>query len=156
MENNVRRNHENEIIIEAKIENLDAVKDFITGELESSDCPMKLQTQLAIVVEEIFVNIAYYAYSQDTSASELRSEEPPSAVGNVAIRIDIGEEIIIEFEDCGTPYNPLEKDDPDITLDANNREIGGLGIFLVKKMTDGIKYRYEDNKNILMIKKKVA
>lgn len=145
-----------EFIVEAKIENLDTVKDFIAEELEAFDCSMKLQTQLALVVEEIFVNIAYYAYSKDTRASNLQREQPSAKGGNVAIRIAVGDEVIIEFEDCGKPYNPLEKDDPDITLDAEKREIGGLGILLVKNMTDAIKYRYEDNKNILMIKKKVA
>ncbi|MCL1976484.1 MAG: ATP-binding protein [Firmicutes bacterium] len=145
-----------EFVTTAKIENLDAVKDFITGELAACNCTAKLQTQLALVVEEIFVNIVYYAYSEDTWASSLPREQPSTAAGNVAIRIAVGDEVIIEFEDCGKPYNPLEKDDPDITLDAEKREVGGLGILLVKSIADAIKYRYEDNKNILLIKKKVA
>ena len=145
-----------EFVIEAKIENLDTVKDFIAVELETFDCPLKLQTQLALVVEEIFVNIAYYAYSHDIVASHPLRERSPAKVGKVAIRIGIDDEVTIEFEDCGKPYNPLEKEDPDITRDAESREIGGLGILLVKKMTDAVKYRYEDNKNILIIKKKVA
>jgi len=145
-----------EFVIEAKVENLDAVKDFVAGELETFDCPAKMQKQLDLVVEEIFVNIAYYAYSDSIGMSNSQRERPPTMVGKVTIRIGVGDEVTIEFEDCGKPYNPLEKDDPDITLDAENREIGGLGVFLVKKMTDTVKYRYEDNKNILIVKKKVA
>jgi len=145
-----------EFVIEAKIENLDTVKDFIAVELATFDCPLKLQTQLALVVEEIFVNIAYYAYSHDIGVSYSQRDRPQAMVGKVTIRIGIDDEVTIEFEDCGKPYNPLEKEDPDIAFDAESREIGGLGIFLVKKMADAVKYRYEDNKNILIIKKKVA
>ena len=128
-----------ELAIEAKIENLDAVLDFVGAELEAADCPMKAQTQIAIVVEEIFVNIAHYAYGSET--------------GGAVIRVAAGDEVAIEFEDKGKPYNPLEKDDPDITLAAEEREIGGLGVFMVKKMMDTVEYRREDDKNILTIKK---
>lgn len=128
-----------ELDIEAKTENLDAVLDFVAAELEEADCPMKLQTQIAIAVEEIFVNIAHYAYDP--------------AVGGAVIRVAVGEDVTIEFEDCGKPYNPLEKGDPDITTDAEEREIGGLGIYMVKNMMDAMEYRHENNKNILVIKK---
>ena len=144
-----------ELVINARIDNLGFVQDFIAGELEACACPVKLQMQLALVAEEIFVNIANYAYNQDTVMSSLPNSG--TEAGNVAIRIAAGDEVIvIEFEDSGKPFNPLEKDDPDLTSDAEEREIGGLGIFMVKNMTDAIKYRYEGNKNILMIKKKVA
>lgn len=128
-----------ELMIDAKVENLDTVLDFIAAELEAADCPMKQQTQVAIATEEIFVNIAHYAYNP--------------AVGGVAIRVTVGDEIIIEFEDQGKPYDPLEKDDPDITTDAEEREIGGLGIYMVKSMMDAVEYRYEAGKNILVVKK---
>lgn len=128
-----------EFLIEAQIENLDTVLDFVNLELEAINCPMKLQNQLAIAMEEIFVNIAHYAYNQQT--------------GHVVIRITVGSEIIIEFEDSGTPYNPLEKIDPDITLSLEERKIGGLGIFMVKKMMDVVEYRHEGEKNILTIRK---
>lgn len=130
-----------ELIIEAKTENLNAVLDFVANELEAADCPMKLQTQIAIAVEEIYVNIAHYAYNP--------------TVGGAVIRITVGDEIIIEFEDQGKPYNPLIKDDPDITARAEEREIGGLGIYMVKNMMDTVEYRHEDNRNILLIKKTV-
>ncbi|MCL2254418.1 MAG: ATP-binding protein [Lachnospiraceae bacterium] len=131
-----------ELLIDAKIDNLDAVLGFIGAELEAADCTLKLQTQIAITVEEIFVNIAHYAYSPE--------------VGGATIRISVGDEIIIEFEDKGKPYNPLEKDDPDVTLGADEREIGGLGVFMVKKFMDTAKYRHEGNKNILTVKKSLT
>jgi len=126
-----------EMLIDAEVENLDAVLEFIAEELEA--VPMKLQTQIAIAVEEVFVNIAHYAY-------------PPEG-GEAIIRITVGDEIVIEFEDKGIPYNPLEKPDPDTTLNTEDREIGGLGIFMVKKIMDAVEYRREDDKNLLIIRK---
>jgi len=130
-----------ELIIEAKAENLNKVLDFVTAELEAADCSIKLQTQIAIAVEEIFINIASYAYN--------------SEVGGAYIRLSVKDDIIIEFEDRGTPYNPLEKADPDITKNAEERKIGGLGVYMVKNMMDSVEYRHEDNKNILTIKKAI-
>jgi len=138
----------------AKMENLDAVQDFISDELEASDCTITLQTQISLIVEEVFVNIANYAYSQDSRSTNSLREQYSAEVGYVTIRIAVGDEVFIEFEDNGKPFNPLEIDDPDITLDLNKRKLGGLGIYLVKNMTDAIKYKYKDNKNILSIKKK--
>lgn len=131
----------NELLIEAKLENLDAVLDFINEKLETADCPLKMQTQISIAIEEIFVNIANYAYNPE--------------VGGAVIRVSVGDEVVIEFEDNGKPYNPLEKSDPDITKSAEEREIGGLGIFMVKKIMDAVDYKRVGNKNILTIKKKL-
>ncbi|MFP3040558.1 ATP-binding protein [Treponema primitia] len=128
-----------ELKIEAKTENLDAVLDFINAELDRKNCSMKVQHQIDIAVEEIFVNIAHYAYNP--------------IIGDAIIRIAVSGEISIEFEDAGKPYNPLEKDDPDITASAEEREVGGLGIFIAKKIMDTLEYRHEDNKNIFVIKK---
>ena len=128
-----------ELFIGAKTENLDAVLDFIGGELEAADCSMKMQSQIAIAAEEIFVNIAHYAYKPE--------------VGGALIRVNVGDEVMIEFEDKGKPFNPLDKDDPDVTIGAEEREVGGLGIFMVKNMMDAVEYRHEDGKNILLIKK---
>lgn len=130
-----------ELVVEALTENLDEVLEFVEGELEENDCPMKIIMQMNIAVEEIFVNIAHYAYKPE--------------VGSAVIRISVGDEVAVEFEDQGRPYNPLEKDDPDVTLSAEEREIGGLGIFMVKKSMDDIAYRHENGKNILVIKKLV-
>ena len=134
-----------ELAIVAKTENLDAVLDFVSEQLETADCPMKSQTQIAIAVEEIFVNIAHYAYEP--------ADDRPPEVGGTLIRITVGDEVVIEFEDEGKPYNPLEKDDPDITTGTEEREIGGLGIFMVKNIMDAVEYRREEGKNVLLIKK---
>jgi anti-sigma regulatory factor (Ser/Thr protein kinase) len=128
-----------ELFIDAKIENLDAVIDFVAGELETEDCPIKLQTQVSIAVEEIFVNIAHYAYAPEG--------------GKVVIRIAAHDEIIIKFEDNGKPYNPLEKIDPDVNAVTEEREIGGLGVFMVKQIMDSVEYEYKNGKNILTIVK---
>ncbi len=127
-----------EINLEAKVENLDKVMAFIDAELEAADCSMKKQMQIDVAVEEIFVNIASYAYGD--------------ATGNATISIDISDnKASITFADEGIEYDPLKKEDPDVTLSAEERQIGGLGIFIVKKSMDEVKYRYEDGKNILTI-----
>lgn len=131
-----------ELVVDAKTENLDQVLDFVNLELEAADCPMKTQVQLDITVEEIFVNIAHYAYQ--------------SGVGKAVVRIRIQEEAVeIIFMDQGVPYNPLEKEDPDITLSAEDRQIGGLGIYMVKKSVDAVSYEYKYGQNILRIQKNI-
>lgn len=128
-----------ELITEARIEKLDEVLDFVNESLEECDCSMKLINQINIAVEEIFVNIAHYAYNPE--------------VGAAAIRISVSDQVLIEFEDNGKPYNPLLKIDPDISINAEERDIGGLGIFMVKKIMDSVEYDNKENKNILTIKK---
>lgn len=131
-----------ELTIEAKVENLDEVLAFVDEQLEAHDCSMKIQTQIDIAVEELFVNIAHYAYNPETGPATLRVEiqdEPLS--------------VVITFIDNGIPYDPLAKPDPDITLSAEERQIGGLGIYMVKKSMDNITYEYKDGKNILSIQK---
>jgi len=128
----------NELVTEAKIENMDSVFDFINERLE--DCKPEIQNQIGIVIDEIFSNIVRYAYH-------------PSS-GNVTIRITVDSYITIEFEDRGVAFNPLSADEPDITLPAEEREIGGLGIFMVKKIMDSVEYRREGDKNILTVKKR--
>jgi len=130
----------NELIIEAKLENMDAVQDFISARIE--DCPMKTQNQIRIAVDEIFSNIARYAYSIKT--------------GGATVRIAVDTDITIEFEDNGTAYDPLAKDDPDVSLSADEREIGGLGLFIVKNLMDSVEYRRDGSKNILTIKKRLT
>ena len=128
--------------IDAKLENLPSVTEFVIDALESRDCPMKVTMQMELVIEEIFVNVASYAYKND--------------VGPVTICRSFDEEpraLNLTFADSGTPYNPLEHKDPDTSLGAEEREVGGLGIFLVKKNVDEIFYKYEDGQNILTVKK---
>ena len=130
------------ITVEAKLENLSAVTDFVIGELENRDCPMKVVMQMELVIEELFVNVASYAYKENTGeVTVCRSFDEDKPAVNLI------------FADSGTPYNPLEHKDPDTTLDAEDREIGGLGIFLVKKNVDEISYKYENGQNILTVKK---
>ncbi|HNX33441.1 MAG TPA: ATP-binding protein [Kiritimatiellia bacterium] len=131
-----------EMSLPAKTENLQAVIDFVTAELETSACPLKARMQIELAVEEIFVNIANYAYRPE--------------VGEATVRCAVDKEpleVVIQFLDQGKPYNPLAKKDADTSLPVEEREIGGLGILLVKKSMDSIDYEYKDGKNILTIKK---
>ncbi len=130
------------LTVDATGDNLSAVMDFVDAFLEKNDCPMKVQTQLDLCVEEIFVNIANYAYGDEIGKAEIEIENNNG-------------EISITFKDSGIPYNPLEKEDPDITLSAEERQIGGLGIFLVKKNTDKVTYEYENGFNVFTMKKKI-
>lgn len=129
--------------VDAKIENLDRVNEFIADNI--IDCPVKDAMQIELVVEEIFVNIAHYAYEGEEA-------------GKAWINCEFDEEtriLEIVFEDNGIPFNPLERKDPDVTASAEEREIGGLGIFLTKKLMDEVKYEYKDNCNILTVVKKL-
>ena len=130
------------ITVEATIQNVETVTEFVNTVLEENDCPMKVQMQLDVAIDEIFGNIAYYAYGEGS--------------GNATIQVEIEKNppgIVLTFIDQGTPYNPLENKDPDITLDIEDRQIGGLGIFLVKKTMDDFSYKYVDGQNILTLKK---
>ncbi|MDR2531961.1 MAG: ATP-binding protein [Oscillospiraceae bacterium] len=131
----------NELIIEAKIENIDKVLSFVSEHLD--DCSFGIQNQIEIAVDELFSNIARYAYN-------------PTTGGGAAVRVAVNEAVTIEFEDSGVEYNPLLKEDPDVTLSDDERGIGGLGIFMVKNMMDSVEYRREGHKNILTIKKNLG
>ena len=126
----------------AEKKELDNVIKFINSEIEK-DVDKKTLMKIDVVIEEIFVNIASYAYKKDEK-------------GFVDISIkNENNKIIISFEDMGVPFNPLLKENPDITLSAENREPGGLGIYMMKKMMDNVEYIYKDNKNILVIEKNI-
>ena len=129
------------IELEAKDENLSKAIDFVIGKLEGKSAKAKALQQLEIAIEEIFINIAHYAYIPKD--------------GMVTISADVVNNTIhIAFMDEGKEYNPLERKDPDITEKAENREIGGLGIYLTKKLVDKVSYERKDNKNILRMEKK--
>lgn len=134
----------NEMEVEAVTDNLPEVQAFVDERLEAADCPPKAQMQIALAVEEIFANIASYAYAPDKGKAIVRAEvtEDPVTVS-------------ITFVDHGIPYDPLAKEDPDVTLSAEEREAGGLGIFLTKKVMDDVTYIYKDGQNILTLKKKL-
>ena len=131
-----------ELTVEAKTANIEAVTDFVNEQLEALDCPMKAQMQIDIAIDELFGNIAHYAYNPE--------------IGKATVRVEVIEDplaVTITFIDNGVPYDPLAKADPDTTLSAEEREIGGLGIYMVKKSMDDITYEYKDGQNILAIKK---
>ena len=131
-----------ELKLEAKTENLPQVLEFVDLALERLACMPRTQMQIDIAVEEIFVNIANYAY--------------PNTLGTARILIEAETEpcaVSITFIDSGIPYDPLAKPDPDITLEAEKRSIGGLGIYMVKKSMDEVRYTYHEGQNQLTLRK---
>lgn len=137
-------NQMREMTINATVENIPAVTAFVDENLESLGCPLKAQMQIDIAIDELFGNIANYAYRP--------------GVGPATVRVEVEDEplaVIITFIDHGKPFDPLGVSDPDTTLSAEDRAIGGLGVFLVKKTMDELTYEYKDGKNILRIKKHI-
>ncbi len=133
-----------ELTIDATLENISIVTAFVDEQLEQLDCPLKTKIQMDIAIDELFGNIANYAYNPE--------------VGVATVRVEITENplaVVITFIDNGVPYDPLAKADPDITLSAEERKIGGLGIYMVKKSMDDVFYEYKDGKNILKIRKNI-
>ena len=128
-----------ELTIPATVENIEKVTDFVNEKLEQINCPMKAQMQIDIAIDELFGNIAHYAYNPKTGPATVRVEVTEAPIS-----------VIITFIDCGVPYDPLKKDDPDITLSAEEREI-----FMVKQTMDEITYEYRDGQNILRIRKDI-
>ncbi len=133
-----------ELLLTASDETLYTVLEAITEELDKNGCPEDVRTQILISTEEIFVNIAHYAYGGEA--------------GEAKVTIDINSQskiCTIVFKDKGMPYNPLAKEDPDTTLSADERQIGGLGVFMVKRMMDSVSYRHEDGQNIFTMSKAI-
>ncbi len=136
-----------EITLDATIENIPRVTDWMDEALEKVGCAPRPLMQLHVVLDEVFSNIARYAYKHREGR------------GSVTVRFEYEPETktaAITFTDHGRPYNPLEKEDPDVTLSAEERNIGGLGIFLTKKLMDDISYQHENGANILCIRKKTG
>ena len=128
----------------AKVEALSDVLGFVDQTLEDCGCPMKIQMAICVAIEEVFVNVAHYAYGEGE--------------GDMTLGISFDEQsrhITFRMTDRGTPFDPLKKPDPDITLSAEDREIGGLGIFITKKTMDAVTYAYENGENILTMMKKI-
>ena len=128
----------------AKVEALSDVLGFVDQTLESYECPMKIQTAICVAIEEVFVNVAHYAYGDGEGDMTLGIEFDTES-----------REITFRMTDKGTPFDPLKKPDPDITLSAEEREIGGLGIFITKKTMDTVSYAYENGENVLTMIKKI-
>ena len=128
----------------AKTEVLSDVLGFVDEMLQTYECPMKVQMAVCVAIEEVFVNVAHYAYGEGE--------------GDMTLGIGFDEDsrnITFRMTDKGVPFDPLKKPDPDITLSAEDREIGGLGIFITKKTMDTVEYAYENGENILTMIKKI-
>ena len=133
-----------ELTIEAKIENLEEVLAFVDEQLERLNCPVRQKTHLDVAVEELYVNIAQYAYDPE--------------IGWVKLEIEVNDDplsVSITFIDNGKPYDPLAKKDPDISLSSDERQIGGLGIYMVKKNMEDVRYECKNGSNILTIRKNI-
>lgn len=133
-----------ELTIDATVDNITSVTDFVDEQLDTFGCPLKAKMQIDIAIDELFGNIAHYAYKPD--------------VGPATVRVEVSENplaVIITFIDRGVQYDPLSAEEPDTTLSAEERRIGGLGIYIVKKSMDEITYEYKDGQNILKIKKNI-
>ena len=133
-----------EITVDAPIENMDTVTAFVDDFLDQIACPMKSRIQINIVIDEIFGNICHYAYKD--------------SIGAITVRVESGntpKAVFLTFTDNGIPYNPLETEDPDITSSSEERKIGGLGIYLVKKNMDEMKYEYVNQQNRLWMEKRL-
>ena len=131
-----------EMTTEASIENIAQVTAFVDEQLEELNCPARAQMQIDIAIDELFGNIAQYAYQPGNGPATVRVEvlKEPLAV-------------VITFMDQGIPYDPLKREDPDVTLPIEERKTGGLGVYMVKKTMDDVSYEYRDGKNILKIRK---
>ncbi|MCQ2405302.1 MAG: SpoIIE family protein phosphatase [Clostridia bacterium] len=126
---------------EAKVEDINDVTAFVEAELEKLNCPMKTVIQINVAIDELFSNIVHHGYPDHkgpVTVKVVKKDTPHHAV-------------CVRFEDEGIPYNPLQKEDPDVSLTADERQPGGLGIFMVKKTMDDLKYKYENGKNIMTI-----
>jgi anti-sigma regulatory factor (Ser/Thr protein kinase) len=125
----------------AQVSRWPEVMAFVDELLEENNCPFRAQMQIEISLEEMFVNIAHYAYPDGDGWAE------------VHVRVT-DKDAEITLVDGGIPYNPLDKEDPDVTLSAEDRQVGGLGIFMVKKQMDEVRYEYRDGQNRLTLCKK--
>ncbi len=134
-----------ELTLEANVDNIAVVTDFVNALLEEAGCAMKAQLQIDVAIDELFGNIARYAYA--------------SARGEATVRVELDREarqVSITLIDSGKPFDPLhEIPVPDTTSPLEQRPIGGLGVYLVKKTMDGIRYRHEGGKNMLTIVKRI-
>ena len=133
-----------EIKLTAVKENIPRVTAFVDAELEAMDCPVPAQMQMDIAIDEVFVNISNYAYTPET--------------GDALVTVDYDAEeraVKLEFRDWGKPFDPVSHKDPDVKAPLDERQIGGLGIFLVKKIMDEVSYRREDGQNVLTLRKKI-
>ena len=127
----------------AKLNSIKPATEFLNKILEEAGCSQRDQNRLNIALDELMSNVARYAYA-------------PGTEGDIKLSVDVKEDpkrVVLTLTDNGIPYDPLKKEDPDVTLSAEERDIGGLGIFIVKKFMDGITYNHINNQNIVTITK---
>ncbi len=127
----------------ARLENLERVRRFVLDKAEYLDFPMEMLLRIDLVVEELAANIILYAYPHEPGDME------------ISCWLEGGTTLCIEVQDQGLPFDPTSQEEPDIELDCNEREIGGLGIYLVRRMVDGADYRRENDRNILSVRFKL-
>jgi anti-sigma regulatory factor (Ser/Thr protein kinase) len=129
----------------ADVDFLGAAQDFIRNIMKEAGVSDDEAARVELAAEEVFVNIALYAYKESESR------------GDIAIRCEAGpKSVFLEFADGGTPFNPIERKLPDVSLAAEEREPGGLGIFMVRKIMDAIEYRREEGRNVLSMSKNIT
>lgn len=134
-----------ELTLEASVPNVRRVTEFIDAELEALGCKPKTRGHIDVAIDELFSNITRYAYEKGE--------------GKATVRLEVLEDprtVCITFIDNGRPFNPLERQAPDTSLPLDRRPIGGLGIFITKKLMDAVEYKYQDGQNILQIRKIIA
>lgn len=133
-----------ELTVEATVRNIPAVTDFVDEALDTMGCSQRIQTQINIAIDELFSNIAHYAYNPATGPATVQVEVEKNPLS-----------VVVTFIDRGKPYDPLSAREPDLSLDLMQRPVGGLGIFLVRRTMDDVSYEYRDGRNILRIKKHI-
>ncbi len=140
-----------EMTVDAVVENIDIVIDYVNEQLQKQECPMNVQRQIDIAIDELFGNIAHYAYGTQIGLATVCVETvctETSDGGGGAV------DVVITFIDQGVPFDPLAGADPDVTLSAEERDFGGLGIYMVRKSMDEVTYERKDGRNILRIRKR--
>lgn len=134
-----------QITLSASVDEVKKLTHFVNGHLEVLGCPQRVRIQVDVAIDEIFSNIVKYACMPETGPVTVKIKVDGNPPG-----------VIISFFDRGIPYNPLASEHPDLTrLPKAKRRIGGLGLFLVKKIMDDVSYEYQDGQNILTIRKNI-
>ena len=134
----------NQIKVDAAVEQLAAVLEFVHQQFAEDSCSPRWLMQLDLALEELFVNIANYAYAPETGTATISAGMLPDA-----------QTLEVTLIDSGTPYDPLARKDPNVNIPLQDRVPGGLGIFLAKKNTDALQYAYRDGCNVLTFRKKL-
>lgn len=128
------------LTVKPALESLGRVMEFIEGEMEKAEVPLKTANKLLIAFDEAYSNVIHYSGAQQAEIS-------------CGTKDDV---LILRICDDGVRYDPFEAEDPDTTLSAEDRNIGGLGVFMIKKMMDSLEYAYEDGHNLLTMKMKLT